>query len=124
MAESVAQNSDHPSEPTCLETVSSSPTASCGAGGSQVSCGNCGKRIEQLTNGPDRSGPLPIAKVLMVFFLPLAAAAAVVIWALRSFSALAEHPGYVALTALAVAVIVLILVRLASREKQHPQKGT
>ena len=63
-----------------------------------------------------------IGEVLLVFFLPLVCAAGVVIWAVHSWSGLAEHPGYLALTALAAVCGALILAKVLTRRAIHQVK--
>ena len=72
--------------------------------------------------GQGSSESLPIGQVLLVFFLPLVCAAGVVIWVVKSWSGLAEHPGYLALTGLAAVCVVLTLVKLLTRRETRQAK--
>ncbi len=89
----------------------------------QGSCGHCAKAMEQLNQGSASDKPLPLGQVLLVFFLPLICAAALVITAVRSVPKLAEHPGYLALSALGVACSAILLARIFTRRVKTPKRG-
>ncbi len=65
--------------------------------------------------GSEATEPLNLGQVLLVFFVPLAAAAAVVIWSLRYLPGLAGRPGVLALVALTVAVLSIVLAKVLTR---------
>ena len=67
--------------------------------------------------GHEKADAVPIKEVLLVFFLPLLCAAALVIWAVRSWPALARRPGYLALAALAVVVGALVVARIVTYKR-------
>ena len=88
----------------------------------ESSCCGCRQISKQLSCQEGPSEPAPIGQVLLVFFLPLACAAAVVIWAVHSWSSLAEHPGYLALAALVATCVALILAKAMTRREIHQAK--
>ena len=55
-----------------------------------------------------------IKEALLVFLLPLVCAAGMVIWAVRFWSGLAEHPGYLALAALGAVCVALALAKVVT----------
>ena len=89
----------------------------CGTG--QGGCCQCQQVIKDLSCGHGSNQTVSIKEVLLVFFLPLVCAAAAVTWAVRSWPALAEHPGYLALTALAVAVGALAVARVITNTRTN-----
>ena len=89
----------------------------------QGSCGHCAKAMEQLNQGSASDEPLPLGQVLLVFFLPLLCAASLVITAVRCLPKLAEHPGYLALSALGVACSAMVLAGIFTRRVKTPKRG-
>ena len=89
----------------------------CGTG--QGGCCQCQQVIKDLSCGQQADQTVPIKEVLLVFFLPLVCAAAAVIWAVHSWPALAGHPGYLALAALAVAVGALAVARVITNTRTN-----
>ena len=89
----------------------------------QGSCGHCAKAMEQLNQGSESDEPLPLGQVLLVFFLPLLCAAVLVIAAVSCISKLAEHPGYLALSALGVACLAVVLAKIFTRRPMAPKRG-
>ena len=75
-----------------------------------------------MSCGQGLSETAGIGEVLLVFLLPLVCAAAVVIWVVHCWSGLAEHPGYLALTALGAVCGALILVKLLTRREIRQAK--
>ena len=61
-----------------------------------------------------------IGQILLVFFLPLACAVALVIGALRYLPGLAEHPGYLVLSALGVGALAVVVARVLTRGSRVP----
>ena len=91
----------------------------CPSIGSHGGCGHCSEAMDQANH----DGPLKLGQVLLVFFLPLICAAALVIGAVSYFSKLAEHPGYLALLALVVACLAIVLARIITRRTEAPKGG-
>ncbi len=89
----------------------------------QGSCGHCAKAMEQLNQGSASDQPLPLGQVLLVFFLPLICAASLVITAVHCLPKLAEHPGYLALSALGVACSAMVLAGIFTRGAKAPKRG-
>ncbi len=97
-----------------------SDVASYRPGTEQPGCGSCRDICQKLSSGHDSQEPLAIRQVLLVFFLPLACAAGLVIGVVRALPGLAVHPGYLALAALAVAVGAIALAGVVVRKTHHP----
>ena len=116
-------NFDGPDQEACPAKESFSDAPRCHSSTVQGSCGHCASAMERLNQGPDSNKPLPLGQVLLVFFLPLACAAAMVITAVRFLPKLAEHPGYLALSALAVACSAIVLARIFTRRSKTPKRG-
>ena len=93
---------------------------SCGA--SEGGCCQCQQVIKEMSCGQGSSEKVSIGEVLLVFFLPLVCAAGVVIWAVQAWPGLAEHPGYLALTALAVVCVALTLAKVMTSRTIHQAK--
>ena len=91
----------------------------CPSIGSHGGCGHCSGAMDE-TNHEE---PLKLGQVLLVFFLPLICAAALVIAAASYFSRLAEHPGYLALLALVIACLAIVLARIITRRTKAPKQG-
>ncbi len=123
MAVLATDNLDGPDQGTCPSKESFSDAPPCRVAAVQGSCGHCAKAMEQLNQGPDANKPLPLGQVLLVFFLPLACAAAMVITAVRFLPKLAEHPGYLVLSALGVACSAILLARIFTRRVKTPKRG-
>ena len=115
MLADISNNTDSPAEPASSVQLLSSASA-------EGSCCNCREVSKQLSQRQGPREPVPIGQVLLVFFLPLGCAAALVIWAVRSSSFLAVHPGYLALAALAVAGGALGLAKLLTRSSDRQVK--
>jgi len=99
-----------------------SPAQQNGCSTNKGGCCQCQQVIKEMSCGQGSSKTAGIGEVLLVFFLPLACAAGVVIWAVHSWSGLAEHPGYLALTALAVVCGALTLAKVLTRRAIHQAK--
>jgi len=123
MAVLATDNLDGPDQGTCPSKESFSDAPLCRLAAVQGSCGHCAKAMEQLNQGPDSNQPLPLGQVLLVFFLPLACAAAMVITAVSFLPKLAEHPGYLALSALGVACSAMLLAGIFTRRVKTPKRG-
>ena len=82
-------------------------------------CGHCSGAMDQANHDE----PLKLGQVLLVFFLPLICAAVLVIAAVSYLSTLAEHPGYLALSALGVACLAIVLARIFTRRAKTPKRG-
>ena len=93
--------------------------AGCPSIGSHGGCGHCSQAMDQANDDE----PLKLGQVLLVFFLPLACAATLVIAAISWFSTLAEHPGYLALSALGIACLALVSVKIISSRSKTPKRG-
>ena len=114
---------DGPDQGACPSEESFSNTPLCPSATQQGSCQHCAEVMEQLNHSPTSYQPLPLGQVLLGFFLPLICAAALVITAVRSLPKLAEHPGYLALSALGVACLALALGRIFTRGAKTPKRG-
>ena len=86
----------------------------CPSVGPHGGCGHCSGAMDQA----NQDQPLKLGQVILVFFLPLACAVALVITAVSCFSTLAEHPGYLALSALGIACLALVLVKIFTRRSK------
>lgn len=91
----------------------------CGSAGSPGGCGHCSKAMDQANHDQ----PLKLGQVLLVFFLPLVCAVALVIGTVSYLPTLAEHPGYLALSALGVACLTLVLVKIFTGRAKTPKQG-
>lgn len=92
----------------------------CPSVGSHGGCGHCSEAMDQ----ENQDQPLKLGQVILVFFLPLACAVALVITAVNYLPTLAEHPGYLALSALGIACLALVLVKIFThRAKATKQRG-
>lgn len=96
---------------------SSSAESLCLGGGAKEGCGHCG--TADVESGGER---VRIGQVLLVFFLPLVCAVALVIVALRYLPGLAEHPGYLVLSALGVGTIAIVVGRIVTRGSKVPSE--
>ena len=79
--------------------------------------------MKQLNQGSASDEPLPLGQVLLVFFLPLFCAAALVIAAVNYLPKLAEHPGLLVLSALGVACLAVVLGKIFTGRAQPPKGG-
>ena len=122
MLADISKNTDSTAEPSPSVQLPSSASAGCSPASSEASCCRCRELNRQLSLRQGPCEPIPIGQVLLVFFLPLGCAAALVIWAVRSSSFLAVHPGYLALAALAVAGGALGLAKLLTRSSDRQVK--
>ena len=102
----------------CNPGKSSSEEPLCWGGGSKGGCGHC--QGGDVTSGGKRVG---IGQVLLVFFLPLACAVTLVIAALRYLPRLAEHPGYLVLSALGVGTLAIVVGRIVTRGSRGQSEG-
>ena len=91
----------------------------CPSIGSHGGCGHCSGAMDEANH----EEPLKLGQVLLVFFLPLICAVTLVIGAVSYFPRLAEHPGYLALSALAVASSAIFLARIFTRRSKTPKRG-
>ena len=107
----------------CPSEESSSGAPRCHSASVQGACGHCASAMEQMNQGAGAKEPLRLGQVVLVFFLPLACAVAMVITAIRFLPKLAEHPGYLALSALAVASSAIFLARIFTRRSETPKRG-
>ncbi len=112
-----------PDQRACPAKESFSGASLCPSTAVQGSCGHCAKAMEQLNQGPTANQPLPLGQVLLVFFLPLVCAAAMVITAIRFLPKLAEHPGYLVLSALGVACLAVVLAKIFTHGAKAPKRG-
>ncbi len=106
-----------------LQTPMSGLESGCDSGREESSCWGCREISKKIGPRQGSSESVPIGQVLLVFFLPLVCAAAVVIWAVHSWPVMAEHPGYLALTALGVVCGALILAKVLTRGKIRQAKN-
>ena len=114
---------DNPDEGGRVGEVSFAKEAHCASAGGGSSCQHCAKAMEQLNGNRDSYQPLPLGRVLLVFFLPLICAASLVIISIRCLPKLAEHPGYLALSALGVVCAVLLFAGIFTRPRKTPERG-
>jgi len=114
---------DGPDQGSCPSEDSFSNAPGCPSATQHGSCRHCAEVMEQLNHRPVSYQPLPLGQVLLVFFLPLICAASLVITAVRSLPKLAEHPGYLALSALGVACSAILLARIFTRRVKTPKRG-
>ena len=122
MLADISKNTDSSAEPASSVQLPSSASANCGPASGEGSCCRCRELSRQLRLRHGPRDAVPIGQVLLVFFLPLGCAAALVIWAVHSLSFLAVHPGYLALAALAVAAAALGLANLLTRRSDRQVK--
>ncbi|NIA07050.1 MAG: hypothetical protein GWP14_05355 [Actinobacteria bacterium] len=115
MVADLTQHHDGPSEP-----ARTAQTPACNS--QESSCCGCRQISKQLSGPRGPSEPAPIGQVLLVFFLPLACAAAVVIWAVRSSAFLAGQPWLLVLTALGVACGAIALAKVLTKKSYRQAK--
>lgn len=109
--------------PAGLAQPASAKPEGCSPGLEKSGCCSCREICQQLSSPNASESPLALGQVLLVFFLPLACAAILVILAVRYLPGLAEHPGYLALAALAVAVGAIVLAKVFFRKSHRPSKN-
>ena len=112
-----------PDQGSCPSGESFSNAPICPSATQQGSCRHCAEVMEQLNQDHTSYQPLPLGQLLLVFFLPLICAAALVITAIRCLPKLAEHPGYLALSALGVACSAMLLAGIFTRRVKTPKRG-
>ena len=101
----------------CKSGKSSSAGSLCWGAGSNGACEHC--QTETVASGRER---VRIGQVMLVFFLPLVCAVALVIVAVRYLPGLAEHPGYLVLSALGAGALAVVLGSVLTRDSRGPSE--